>query len=72
MFCISYRYLSFCAALLEPTSFRLTKQFIVATAVWLVQVMLDVDSSQSPRKSYTPSQFRKVEFLLPEVPATLR
>jgi hypothetical protein len=73
MFCISYRFLSLSAALLEPTFFNLTKQLIVATAVWLVQVTLDVDSSQSPRKSYTPSQFRKVEFPLPEeVPATPR
>jgi hypothetical protein len=61
------------AALLEPQSLNLTAQLLVATAVWLVQVTLDVNSDHSPRKSYTPTQFRKVEFpLLEEVPPTLR
>lgn len=66
------RYLSLRAALLEPESLSKTAQLLVATAVWLVQVTLDVNSDQSPRKYYTPTQFRTVEFPLPEeVPATL-
>ncbi|XP_023710863.1 ubiquitin conjugation factor E4 A isoform X2 [Cryptotermes secundus] len=66
------RYLSLRAALLEPQSLSRTAQLLVATAVWLVQVTLDVNSDQSPRKYYTPTQFRTVEFPLPqEVPATL-
>lgn len=70
---VSYRYLSLRAALMEPQSLSKTAQLLVATAVWLVQVTLDVNSDQSPRKYYTPTQFRTVEFPLPEeVPATLR
>jgi len=68
-----YRYLSLRAALLEPHSLKLTAQLLVATAVWLVQVTMDVNSDHSSRKSYSPTQFRTVEFPLPEeVPATLR
>lgn len=66
------RYLSLRAALLEPQFLSLTAQLLVATAVWLVQVTLDVNYDHSPRKSYTPTQFRPVEFPLPEeVPTTL-
>jgi ubiquitin conjugation factor E4 A len=66
------RYLSVRAALLEPQSLKLTAQLLVATAVWLVQVTMDVNSDHSSRKSYSPTQFRTVEFPLPEeVPATL-
>jgi hypothetical protein len=70
---VSYRYLSLRAALLVPQSLNMTAQLLVATAVWLVQVTLDVNSDHSPRKNYTPTQFRTVEFPLPEeVPETLR
>jgi len=68
-----YRYLSLRAALLEPQSLKLTAQLLVATAVWLVQVTMDVNSDHSSTKSYAPTQFRTVEFPLPEeVPTTLR
>jgi hypothetical protein len=70
---VPYRYLSLRAALLVPQSLSMTAQLLVATAVWLVQVTLDVNSEHSPRKYYTPTQFRTVEFPLPEeVPQTLR
>jgi hypothetical protein len=71
--CVSYRYLSLRAALLVPQSLNMMAQLLVATAVWLVQVTLDMNSDQSPRKYYTPTQFRTVEFPLPaEVSKTLR
>ncbi|KAJ9594013.1 hypothetical protein L9F63_014573, partial [Diploptera punctata] len=66
------RFLSIRAALLEPQSLSLMAQLIVATAVWLVQVTYDVSTGETPRKSYTLSQFRTVKFPLPEeVPLTL-
>jgi len=68
-----YRYLSLRAALLEPRSLKLMGQLLVATAVWLVQVTMDVNSDHSSTKNYAPTQFRTVEFPLPEeVPTTLR
>lgn len=68
-----HRYFSLRAALLEPQSLKLTAQLLVATAVWLVQVTMDVNSDHSTTKSYAPTKFRPVEFPLPEeVPTTLR
>ena len=72
-FILLYTYLSLRAALLEPQSLKFTAQLLVATAVCLVQVTMDVNSGHSSRKSYAPAQFRAVEFPLPEeVPAALR
>ena len=46
-------------------------QLHVATAVWIVQVALDLE--EGPRKSFMPSKFRTVTFPMPEqVPPTLR
>ncbi|GLH02118.1 Ubiquitin conjugation factor E4 A [Gryllus bimaculatus] len=65
------RYLSFRAALLEPTSLQMMSQLHVATAVWLVQVTLNTDI-QVPMSSYAPMKFKEMSFPLPEeIPITL-
>lgn len=52
----------------------LLSKFHATTAVWLLQVNLDVTKSGDvKRSSYAPTEFRQVAFPLPEtVPETLR
>ncbi|XP_067010286.2 ubiquitin conjugation factor E4 A [Anabrus simplex] len=66
------RYLSLRAALLEPSMLQKMVELHVATAVWLVQITLDLDEDGATRTSYNPTKFRELTFPLPErVPATL-
>lgn len=65
------RYLSFRAALLEPSTLNIMSQLNVATAVWLVQVTLNTEV-EIPTSAYNPNKFRKLNFPLPEkIPVTL-
>ncbi|CAB0002172.1 unnamed protein product [Nesidiocoris tenuis] len=64
------RYLCMKCALLEPTLLKLFGQFEVATAKWLVQVILD--PNQGERENYAPSVQRNLSFpLSEESPPTL-
>lgn len=66
------RYFSMRCALLEPTTLNLTGEFLGATAVWLVQVVLDNNEDIS-RDSFAPLTKRTLSFPLPEyIPITLK
>lgn len=62
---ICCRYLSFRCALLEPSALSQIRQFHVATAVWLVQVAVDPDLSET-RESFAPCTQKEVKFPLPD------
>ncbi|XP_014246421.1 ubiquitin conjugation factor E4 A [Cimex lectularius] len=65
------RYLCMRCALLEPVMLKLLGQFEVATATWLIQVVLDPITEK--RQQYAPMVMRPLKFPLPESgPSTLR
>ncbi|XP_046484062.1 ubiquitin conjugation factor E4 A [Neodiprion pinetum] len=67
------KYLSLRASLLAPEMLSLLAKFHAATAVWLIQVNLDIESDFIKHSTYAPREFKTVAFPLPEtVPETLR
>uniref|UniRef100_A0A146L1T6 Ubiquitin conjugation factor E4 A n=1 Tax=Lygus hesperus TaxID=30085 RepID=A0A146L1T6_LYGHE len=65
------RFLCMRCALLEPSLLKLLGKFEVATATWLIQVILD--PNREPRENYSPAVMRELHFPLSEdSPPTLR
>ncbi|KAK9512148.1 hypothetical protein O3M35_000634 [Rhynocoris fuscipes] len=65
------RYLCMRCALLEPVMLKLLGQFEVATATWLIQIVLD--PIVEDRISYAPVAYRELTFPLPDMaPPTLK
>ncbi|XP_075220925.1 ubiquitination factor E4A [Lycorma delicatula] len=66
------RYFSMRCALLEPTTLSFMGDFLAATSVWLVQVVLD-NSEDNSRECFAPFTKRELSFPLPaHIPNTLK